>query len=91
VVSLDACYTKKGGRNQKNPYYRHCPQYYPDFVFLSDEEVRDMEVNVAACRSNQPSGRSRQQDDGEDMVEAGMRVSASVLDHCHDSFKAADE
>ena len=90
VVALDACYTQKCGKDPKDPNHRDCPRRHPDSAFLSEEEVKAMEEYVAGCRSQRPSHGFRQ-DGTEDRVEAGMRVPASVLDGCGDSFKAADE
>jgi hypothetical protein len=90
LVALDACYTQKR-RNPKHPDHRDCPRQHPDSTFLSEEEVKAMEEYVAACRSTQPTQRPSQEDDAEDVVETGMRVPASVLDDCGESFKAADE
>jgi len=90
LVALDACYTQKRRKNSKNNDHRDCPRRHPDSAFMAEEDVNAMEEYVAACRARQPTHRSSQQDDA-DIVEAGMKVPASVLDECGDSFKAADE
>ena len=89
MVSVDACFTQKR-RSTKHADQRDCPRQHPDSAFLPEEDVKDMEEYVAGCRSKQPTQRPSR-DDAEDIVEAGMRVPASVLDDCGDSFKAADE
>jgi Kyakuja-Dileera-Zisupton transposase len=91
IAALDACYTQKRSKNSNDPDHHDCPRYHPDSVFLSEEDIRVMEEFVATCRSTQPTQRPNRDDEVEDVVEKGMKVPASVLDDCGNSFKAADE
>jgi hypothetical protein len=91
LVAIDACFTQKRRKDQKDPSHRDCPRYHPDSVFLSEEEVEAVEEYVAlqrAAKATRTTHSSNGQDDG---FESGMKVPTSVLNDCGDSFKAADE
>ncbi|KAF7965862.1 hypothetical protein HWV62_41202 [Athelia sp. TMB] len=60
----------------------------------SDADLKSMETYVNDIRARPPSpipSATPRGGDGEDYVEAGMQVPASVLDECGSSFVAADE
>jgi hypothetical protein len=87
---VDACYTQKRRKKSNDQDHHDCPRQHPDTIFMPKEDVKVMEDFVAACQSAQSTEKSSRRYDG-DSIEAGMRVPASVLDDCFDSFKAADE
>ncbi|KIJ09435.1 hypothetical protein PAXINDRAFT_45164, partial [Paxillus involutus ATCC 200175] len=92
IVCIDACFTQKCS---KNPWGAegHDPPNPTSSVFIPSETITQMEVHVEHCQSK---GKERGQrvlcpSEDEDRVEEGMRVPASVLDGCGESFVAADE
>jgi hypothetical protein len=92
IVCIDACFTQKRSRNPWGAE-GHDPPNPTSSVFIPSETVTQMEVHVERCRSK---GKERGQrvlrpSEDEDRVEEGMRVPASVLDGCGESFVAADE
>ncbi|KAF7967752.1 hypothetical protein HWV62_33227 [Athelia sp. TMB] len=94
IVSIDACFTQKRNKNTRNPHYRDAARTHSNTVFLSDADVKSMETYVNDIRARPPSpipSATPRGGDGEDYVEAGMQVPASVLDECGSSFVAADE
>ena len=68
-------------------------------VFLSEEELKAMEFEVEKLRGpihTQVKCQAKQWnknpvEEPEDTYEPGMRIPASVLNECNDSFLAADE
>jgi hypothetical protein len=86
---VDACFSQKRAKDAENSQHDH-PKHHPDTVFLSKEEVKVMEQNVAELRATGATQQPRQDGDT-DGYEAGMKVPISVLNDCGDSFKAADE
>lgn len=61
---------------------------HPDTVFIPKEEVKVMEDFINLVRSGEAV---RSTGDKADEYEGNMRVPASVLNECNDSFIAADE
>lgn len=90
IVCLDANFTQKRRKGQTEK--RDPPRNHPGSVFVSEEDINDMEKRVAAIRT---SGPSKRQDSGspdaDDGFENGMKVPTSILDGCGESFIAADE
>lgn len=62
---------------------------HPATCFLSDEAVKAAQELVERLRPEK--GKAMPKDSAEDDKEAGMDIPPSVLDGCHESFKAADE
>jgi hypothetical protein len=94
IACLDACFTQS--RRKGKTSQRDDPQEHPDSVFLTEDEVNQMEEFVELHRIRPRRGRfpTRNQPattDNEDGYEPGMRVPTSTLDECNDSFTAADE
>ncbi|KIJ08728.1 hypothetical protein PAXINDRAFT_88440, partial [Paxillus involutus ATCC 200175] len=92
IVCIDACFTQKRSKNPRGAE-GHDPPNPTSSVFIPSETIMQMEVHVEHCRSK---GKERGQrvlcpSEDEDRVEEGMRVPASVLDGCGESFLAADE
>ena len=79
IVCLDACFTQKRRHSPRDAEHHH-----PISVFLSEDKVQKAEELVTRCRQSHVHSYS------EDLV-PGMQVSSSILQECHDSFKAADE
>ncbi|KAF8065223.1 hypothetical protein FPV67DRAFT_1419584 [Lyophyllum atratum] len=92
IHTLDACFTQKSRHNPRGGG-RGPADIHPDTVFLSEKQVKDMELLVEEMRPSRPSARKPKasQKDADDGIEAFMRVPTSVLDACHESFTAADE
>lgn len=88
-MCIDACFSQKRGKGSENRQRDH-PKHHADTVFLSEEEVNNMEQYVAKLRATSATKQPRQDSDA-DGFEAGMKVPISVLNDCGDSFKAADE
>ncbi|KAI0337660.1 hypothetical protein BDW22DRAFT_1311178, partial [Trametopsis cervina] len=87
VVCLDANFTQKRCRRKGESAQRHVSAH-PNSVFVPEDEVRDMEIHVDSIRRGEPI---RGKDNKPDEYEGDMRVPASVLNDCNDSFIAADE
>ncbi|KAF8130556.1 hypothetical protein EV363DRAFT_1399064 [Boletus edulis] len=79
IVCLDACFTQKRRHSPRDAEHHH-----PNSVFLSEDKVQKAEELVTRCR------QSHVHPSPEGLV-PGMQVSPSILQECHDSFKAADE
>lgn len=91
IVCLDACFTQK---RLRNPVDGDCtdPPNPTQTVFLCEDEVKNMEDHVDACRRSQGRHTEAIWNEGSmDVLEQGMRVPTSVLDGCRESFLAADE
>lgn len=100
---LDACFTQKRRRTPGG--LNDAKRVHPQSCFLSDETVKKAEELVEKLRptngkkkatepgpsKGKQKARPTEPDSGEDHVEQGMKVPNSVLDSCHESFKAADE
>ena len=91
LVMLDACFSQKRRRTAGGQY--DAQREHPQSCFLSEEAVKAAEEFVEMLR---PSKAERASDQGvpldeDDRTEEGMQVPNSILDSCHDSFKAADE
>jgi Kyakuja-Dileera-Zisupton transposase len=84
IVCLDACFTQK--RRRGSGQLDETP--YPS-TFISRSEIDSMEEYVNHCRS--ASGASTSHDIGNDGYEGTLKVPASILDGCNESFIAADE
>jgi hypothetical protein len=89
IVCLDACFTQKRRKGPSDPDDGDASIPYPP-IFLSAAEVDSMDTYVNQCRtatgSSMPGNKNR--DDG---YEGSLKVPASVLDGCNESFTAADE
>ncbi|KIJ06706.1 hypothetical protein PAXINDRAFT_28170, partial [Paxillus involutus ATCC 200175] len=92
IVCIDACFTQKRSKNPQGAE-GHDPPNPTSSVFIPSETVTQMEVHVGRCRSKgkERGWRVLRPSEDEDRVEEGMRVPASVLDGCGESFVAADE
>ncbi|EIN06863.1 hypothetical protein PUNSTDRAFT_72486, partial [Punctularia strigosozonata HHB-11173 SS5] len=98
IVCLDACFTqKRRASGRRDPAKTH-----PASVFLPEDEVKAMELEVEQKRGNRASrskskrkgapARDRQGgEEEEDRCEGPLTVPNSVLDGCEESFKATDE
>ncbi|RXW12569.1 hypothetical protein EST38_g13285 [Candolleomyces aberdarensis] len=86
VVCLDANFVQKR-RSPSHNAGRDGPVTHPRSAFLTESEVDEARCLVEAARPVQAQAA----DTLNDAVEAGMKVSRTVLDACSDSFKAADE
>lgn len=87
-MSLDGCFTQKRRRTKSG--LDDAKRVHPQSCFLSEETVREAEALVERLRGKKPA-QEAESGSSEDTVEAGMRIPNSVLDSCHESFKAADE
>ncbi|KIJ06955.1 hypothetical protein PAXINDRAFT_19841 [Paxillus involutus ATCC 200175] len=92
IVCIDACFTQKCSKNPREAK-GHDPLNPTSSVFIPSETVTQMEVHVERCRSKgkERGRRALRPSEDEDRVEEGMRVPASVLNSCGESFVAADE
>ncbi|KIJ04760.1 hypothetical protein PAXINDRAFT_21945, partial [Paxillus involutus ATCC 200175] len=92
IVCIDACFTQKRSKNPRGAEGHDLPNPTSS-VFIPSETVTQMEVHVERCRSKgkERGRRVLRPSEDEDRVEEGMRVPASVLDGCGESFVAADE
>ncbi|KAF8834234.1 hypothetical protein BDN67DRAFT_992712 [Paxillus ammoniavirescens] len=92
IVCIDTCFTQKHSKNPRGAE-GHDPLNPTSSVFIPSEAVTQMEVHVECCRSKgkERGWRVLRPSEDEDRVEEGMRVPASVLDGCGESFVAADE
>ncbi|KAF8436868.1 hypothetical protein L210DRAFT_961007 [Boletus edulis BED1] len=79
IVCLDACFTQKRRHSPRDAEHHH-----PNSVLLSEDKVQKAEELVTRCC------QSHVHSSPEGLV-PGMQVSPSILQECHDSFKAADE
>ena len=86
IVCLDACFTQKRRQGGKDPVHKH-----PQTVFVPQADVKSMEEFVDETRNSQSHRRGFSGKAGDDGFEGPMKVPASVLNECGDSFKAADE
>ncbi|KAH6869852.1 hypothetical protein BKA70DRAFT_1490269 [Coprinopsis sp. MPI-PUGE-AT-0042] len=90
IVCLDANFTQKrrtpARGNGSDPPIKH-----PRTCFLSAEEVEEAKKEVESKRGTRPASPPASPQTQPEVVEDGMKVPPSVLDGCHDSFKAADE
>ncbi|KIK24162.1 hypothetical protein PISMIDRAFT_646625, partial [Pisolithus microcarpus 441] len=78
IVCIDACSTQKRRSGQLDD-----PVNPTATVFLSPEDIHAMESEVDGLQKNHG-------DEG-DVFEEGMKITASVLKGCNESFTAADE
>ncbi|EIW74314.1 hypothetical protein CONPUDRAFT_18808, partial [Coniophora puteana RWD-64-598 SS2] len=90
IVCLDACFTQKRAHNPRQGSL-HDPINPTTSVFLSEEELTRMETHVETLRPSRQSKAAPGNTQPVDKCEEGMRVPASVLDGCNDTFTAADE
>jgi hypothetical protein len=101
-VCADGCFTQKRdqpvkrtkeqGNQVPTTAVRDPPHRHPESVFVSEAELKAMEDYVDILRPpKRSSEKPRALAIQSDLVEDGMRVPASVLDACNDSFTAADE
>ncbi|KIJ06020.1 hypothetical protein PAXINDRAFT_20762 [Paxillus involutus ATCC 200175] len=92
IVCIDACFTQKCSKNPRGAE-GHDPPNPTSSAFIPSETVTQMEVHVERCRSKgkERGRRVLHPSEDEDRVEEGMRVPASVLNGCGESFVAADE
>ncbi|KAF6744756.1 hypothetical protein DFP72DRAFT_1078101 [Ephemerocybe angulata] len=90
VVCLDACFTQKR-RTPVRGVGTDPPLRHPRSVVLTEEEVLKAEEEVERRRPSRQPPPIGNPTTTADKVERGMKVPASVLDACNDSFKAADE
>lgn len=91
---VDGCFTQKRRRTPGGQY--DAPRVHPQTCFLSVEAVAEAERLVERLRPTKgkkgPTKEAPQEHrTPEDKVEDGMKIPNSVLDTCHESFKAADE
>jgi hypothetical protein len=93
IVCVDACFTQKRRKNSRGTG-RGPHDIHPQTVFLSEEDVKSMEVLVDELRPSRPSRSGVKQpkpDQDSDGYEPQMKVPTSVLNGCEESFVAADE
>ncbi|EIW84546.1 hypothetical protein CONPUDRAFT_51057, partial [Coniophora puteana RWD-64-598 SS2] len=90
IVCIDACFTQKRTNVHRKGDDRDPPNPCQS-VFLSEDRVHDAERLVEKKRQRRAPKRRAEAAEQEDVVEEGMRIPASVLDGCNDSFVAADE
>ncbi|KAI5983957.1 hypothetical protein EDD15DRAFT_2390612 [Pisolithus albus] len=93
IVCIDACFTQKCRSGQLDD-----PVNPTATVFLSPEDIHAMESEVDGLRKSKSSinrrrdqGSRRNHGDEGDVIEEGMKITASVLKGCNESFTAADE
>ena len=86
IVCIDACFTQKR-RRRSGPSDDDDATGYPS-IFLSKADINYMENYVSQCRL-EPGGLSS--NPSQDGYEGPLKVPASVLDGCNESFTAADE
>ena len=92
IVCLDACFTQKRNKGERDP-----PRTHPKSVFIPEVETVYMEdhwENICGgsqSKNSRPSRRARvDMSDEEDGYEGHLQVLTSVLDGCEASFTAAD-
>ncbi|KAH6911877.1 hypothetical protein BKA70DRAFT_1423629 [Coprinopsis sp. MPI-PUGE-AT-0042] len=91
IVSLDANFTQKRRKPARGDG-REPPFTHPNTAWLSEKEAGEAKAYVEQLRPPKaPKDPSPPSDDSNDYKEPGMKVPASVLDGCLDSFTAADE
>jgi hypothetical protein len=86
IVCIDACFTQKRHKTPGNGDDVGIHYALPS-TFLPEEDVQAMERYVDQCRAVNGGSHSRQ----EDRYEGPLKVPASILDGCNESFTAADE
>ena len=86
IVCIDACFAQKRCRSAGKRWMP--PFEHPETVFVSPEDVQNMEDKVEEIRPSRGS-RSDQTDAGSD-YQAGIRVPNVILEECQKSFVAAD-
>ena len=88
IVALDACFTQKRKKSPRDPQHHH-----ENTAFISEADVKTMEDYVNSLRPPQSKAKGKQKsaDDGEDHYGGNLKVPASVLEGCNESFTAADE
>ncbi|KAJ3716253.1 hypothetical protein DFJ43DRAFT_1006930 [Lentinula guzmanii] len=84
LVCLDACFTQKHNHQTRDPFYEH-----PHTSFIPTDQVEVWKNRVESMQSP-AAAPATSQADLDDTVEDGLKVPASVLNACHDSFTAAD-
>ncbi|KAG6822366.1 hypothetical protein H0H92_013599, partial [Tricholoma furcatifolium] len=87
IVCLDACFTQKRNRQQRDP-----PLTHPHTVFVNEAQVNQFEAYIESVRPSRapPSKEKRNVPSDEDHFEGSLRVPKSILDGCEASFTAAD-
>ncbi|OJA11305.1 hypothetical protein AZE42_09657 [Rhizopogon vesiculosus] len=92
IVCIDACFTQKHSNNPRNGCMQDPPNPMPT-VFIPEGDVKVMEDHVSSCRGRvrMPTRPRQLAEEVHDGYENGMRLPASVLDGCSESFVAADE
>jgi hypothetical protein len=87
IVCLDACFTQKR-RKGSGDTDDLVDEKHPS-IFLTESEVNSMEIYVNQHRSARVADGN--QDTCHDGYEGPLKVPASILDGCGESFTAADE
>ncbi|KZT05136.1 uncharacterized protein LAESUDRAFT_737664 [Laetiporus sulphureus 93-53] len=87
LICLDVCFTQKRRKGKGDEC--DLPRQHPDSVFISHEDVQEMEDYVEECRPSHPATASASGDD--DGYEGMLTILKSVLDGCQDSFLATVE
>jgi hypothetical protein len=85
IVALDACFTQKRKKSPRDPQHHH-----EDTVFIAEADVKAMEDRVNTLRPPDAKGKGEKKN-ADDGYEGNLKVPASVLDGCNESFTAADE
>ncbi|KAJ7577603.1 hypothetical protein C8J56DRAFT_1060774 [Mycena floridula] len=96
VVCLDGNFTQKRCCQNEAHQINNFPQTHPDTVFLSPENLKQMQEEVEQLRPERPKPkvdeRSKPKADEEtDGYVGNMKVPISILKGCEESFTAADE
>lgn len=95
LAMLDGCFGQKRRRGEGGQY--DAPRSHPESYWLTEEDLKAAEEFVDSLRPKEgakASSADRSEAGGveeDDKVESGMKIPNSVLQSCHDSFKAADD
>ncbi|THU94400.1 hypothetical protein K435DRAFT_820010 [Dendrothele bispora CBS 962.96] len=84
IVCLDANFTQRHQSERRDPARKH-----PDSFFLSDDEVQEVEARVESARAGRPTKKTKtgeEEQNEDDRMEPGMRVSKAVLDLCGETL-----
>ncbi|KAJ7589950.1 hypothetical protein C8J56DRAFT_783748 [Mycena floridula] len=88
VVCLDGNFTQKRCRQNEAHQINNFPRTHPDTVFLSPENLKQMQEEVEQLRPERSKPKVDEETDG---YVGNMKVPISILKGCEESFTAADE
>ncbi|KAF9220235.1 hypothetical protein BS17DRAFT_852707 [Gyrodon lividus] len=90
IICLDACFSQKRVNNPCNSTADD-PLNPTDTIFIAPHYIKEMEEFMDHQCQSHSRKRCLWEEEVDDQLEDGMRVPASILDGCGESFTAADE